>query len=426
MTRSKRLFREVALERLSSPEQLDQQLQVTSARGWIAVTAIWVLLAAVIAWSILGEAHTREEGQGIIVTGGGLQVVVAEGSGRLSEILVEVDGTVTRDQVVARIDKHDIQAELRELTSQRLQLESQFDEHLRFDEREEEAQRNLEKADIDRLEQTKTFAVQRGQRLEARREIVRGLVADGNMTEIDLQDIEEQIEDAGMEHEKARLEIEQIRAKNREASVRRERERLKREFQIDELKGRIAVLQHRHDRESQVISKFAGTVVEVRAAEQTAVNAGDPILLIQPAESTAQQLEAIVYVSAATGKRVKEKMDVHISPRDVKREEFGSMLGTVQLISDVPTSKSAMLAVLADEDMVNKFTREMGLVYQMEVSLEPALPDEPTVSGYRWTSSVGPPVTISAGTLCTATVTVKRQRPISLVIPTVKKVLDLD
>ena len=105
------------------------------------------------------------------------------------------------------------------------------------------------------------------------------------------------------------------------------------------------------------------------------------------------------------------------------------MRGVVESIAEVPTSKSAMLAVLADEDMVDKFTREMGLVYQMEVSLEPAPrppSDEATVSGYRWTSSDGPPVMISAGTLCTGTVTVERQRPISLVIPAVKKKLGMD
>ena len=74
MALSKRLFREAALERLSSPEQLDQQLQVTSPKGWIALVAMWVLLAAVIAWSVLGRVYTKEEGQGILVTAGGPKV----------------------------------------------------------------------------------------------------------------------------------------------------------------------------------------------------------------------------------------------------------------------------------------------------------------------------------------------------------------
>jgi HlyD family secretion protein len=423
MALSKRLFRESALERLSSPEQLDQQLQVTSPKGWIALTAIWILLAGVIAWSILGEVHTREQGHGIIVTGGGLQVVVAEGSGRLSDILVEVDHEVSEDQVVARIDKHEIRAEIDELTSQLEELESQYLEHLQFDEREEEAQAHLEKADIDRLDQTMVFARERVARLHVQKDIVRGLVAKGNMTEIDLQKIAEEIEDAEMEQEKARLEIEQVKARNREASIQREREQMKREFQIRELRGRVAVLQHRHDRESQVVSKFAGTVVEIRAAAQTAVNVGDPILLVQPVDSTSQQLEAILYVSAGTGKRVLENMEVYISPSTVKREEHGSMRGIVRFISDVPTGESAMMAVLKDKQMVDKFIQQIGLPRMAMVEL---ITDDDTTSGYAWTSSGGPGVKISAGTLCSGTVTVETQRPISLVIPTIKKKLNLD
>jgi HlyD family secretion protein len=413
MTLSKRLFRESALERLSSPEQLDQQLQVTSPKGWIALTAIWVLLVGVIAWSILGAVHTREEGHGIIVTGGGLQVVVAEGAGRLK---------VSVDQVVAHIDKHEVRAEIDELTSQLAELETQYDEHLGFDEKEENAQANLEQADIDRLEQTKAFSLQRVDRLEGRMTIVEGLVKKGNMTEIDLQKIEEEIEDAQMEHEKARLEIEQIKAKNREANIQRERERMKREFQIRELKGRITVLEHRLERESQVISKFAGTVVERRAAEQTAVNVGDAILLIQPEEAT-QQLEVILYVSAGTGKRVEPGMNVHISPSTVKREEHGSMRGIVREISPVPTGESAMMAVLKDKQMVEKFIQQIGLPRRATIEL---ITNDATPSGFDWTSSEGPGVTISPGTLCSGTVTVETQRPISLVIPTIKKKLNLD
>jgi HlyD family secretion protein len=423
MALSKRLFREAALERLSSPEQLDQQLQVTSPKGWIALSAIWVLLAGVIAWAILGEVHTREEGHGIIVTGGGLQVVVAEGSGRLSEILVDVGDQVSVDQVVARIDKHEIRAELHELTTQREELESQFKEHLQFDEREEDAQVDLEKADINRLEQTKAFSLQRVARLNDRHDIVEVLVTKGNMTKINLQEIDEQIEDAEVEHEKARLEIEQVKARNREASIQREREQMKREFQIRELKGKIAVLQHRHDGESQVVSKFAGTVVEIRAAAQTAVNVGDSILLVQPAGSTSQQLEAILYVSAGTGKRINVDDEVHIAPSTVKREEHGSMKGIVTFISEVPTGESAMMAVLKDKQMVQKFIQQIGLPRMARVKL---ITNGDTTSGYDWTSSDGPPVTISAGTLCSGTVTVEKQRPISLVIPTIKKAINPD
>ena len=78
-------------------------------------------------------------------------------------------------------------------------------------------------------------------------------------------------------------------------------------------------------------------------------------------DSTSQELEVILYVSAGTGKRVEEGMDVYISPSTVKREEHGSMKGIVTFVSEVPTGESAMMAVLKDKQMVDKFIQQIGL-----------------------------------------------------------------
>lgn len=422
-TLSKRLFRESALERLSSPEQLDRMLQVTSPKGWVSLIAIWTLLAAVVAWSILGTVPTKEEGQGIIVAGGGLKVVVAPGTGRLSSIDVQVGDRVEDGQVVALIDKQEIIDELDEAESQLQERRKQQQSHAEFDQREEELQESLAAVETERLQQTMDFSQQRLARLDAEREVVEDLVAKGMMTEIDLHKVAEQIEEAELKKEEARLEIEQLVARNRNDSFQRERDRMKRDLEVDELEGKVSMLRSRLERESRVTSRIPGRVVEVRAAVQTTVTMGDAILLVEPAGSESGELEAILYVSAATGKRVKQGMEVHISPSTVKREEYGSMVGSVSFIADVPTSKSAMLAVLSDKDLVEKFTEQIGLPLQARVALRT---DAETQSGFLWTSSDGPPARISAGTLCRGSVTVKEQRPIELVIPYIRKKLGAD
>ena len=58
-TSAERIFRKVALERLSSPEQLDQLVPLTSPIGWAAVVAIAAILAAAIGWSIFGTLHVE-------------------------------------------------------------------------------------------------------------------------------------------------------------------------------------------------------------------------------------------------------------------------------------------------------------------------------------------------------------------------------
>ncbi|HLM66603.1 MAG TPA: hypothetical protein VK358_03705, partial [Longimicrobium sp.] len=63
----KEIFRSVALERLSSPEQLDQLMQVTTPRGWLLLVGVGALLATALVWGLLGSVPERIAGQGILI-----------------------------------------------------------------------------------------------------------------------------------------------------------------------------------------------------------------------------------------------------------------------------------------------------------------------------------------------------------------------
>ncbi|MFN3500303.1 MAG: hypothetical protein ACK40A_18070, partial [Pannonibacter indicus] len=86
-----RLFRQAALDRLSSPEQLDQLISLTRPRDLLAMLTLFALIALAIGWSILGRVPERVKGSGILITTGGRVVdAVATGDGTLTDILVEV------------------------------------------------------------------------------------------------------------------------------------------------------------------------------------------------------------------------------------------------------------------------------------------------------------------------------------------------
>lgn len=51
----KRIFRQAALDRLASPEQLDHLVPVTDAPGWIALSIGVLLALALLAWSLAGS-----------------------------------------------------------------------------------------------------------------------------------------------------------------------------------------------------------------------------------------------------------------------------------------------------------------------------------------------------------------------------------
>ena len=51
----KSLFREEALERIASPDELDRLMPVTSPKGWLALIALLALVMAALLWGVFGR-----------------------------------------------------------------------------------------------------------------------------------------------------------------------------------------------------------------------------------------------------------------------------------------------------------------------------------------------------------------------------------
>lgn len=90
----RQIFRKKALERLASPEQLDQLMPLTRPCGWMALCGIAALLLLAILWSIVGTVETTVQGQGMLVRLGGVQQVRAPFAGAVSAVYVGIGETV--------------------------------------------------------------------------------------------------------------------------------------------------------------------------------------------------------------------------------------------------------------------------------------------------------------------------------------------
>ena len=115
------IYRKVSLERLSSPEQLDSLMTVTSPRSWIALTAVGMLVAAAIIWGVFGSIPTKLSYPGILLKSGGIQRVVAGTGGQITDIRVVNDDFIGKGQVVARIAQPEM---VEQINSARAQLTS--------------------------------------------------------------------------------------------------------------------------------------------------------------------------------------------------------------------------------------------------------------------------------------------------------------
>jgi HlyD family secretion protein len=52
--------------------------------------------------------------------------------------------------------------------------------------------------------------------------------------------------------------------------------------------------------------------------------------------------------------------------------------------------------------------------------------DASTVSGYRWAVGQGPAIRLTSGTLVRAEITTRKQRPIDMVVPIMKRLTGID
>jgi HlyD family secretion protein len=170
---------------------------------------------------------------------------------------------------------------------------------------------------------------------------------------------------------------------------------------------------------TQVISPMDGRVLEVKISPGSVLAVGTAVIAI---ESEGAKLEAVVYIPAERGKSIKPGMQVHLEPSTVKREEFGMMLGSVVSISDFPMTPQGMAALLHNESLVSRFSRE-GAPYAATVALDE---DASTATGYRWAVGEGPNIHLTSGTLARAEITTRRRRPLDLVVPLFKHLTGID
>ncbi len=87
--KQKSLFREKALERISSPEKLTEYLRVTNPGIWAVLGVVILLLGGLLLWSTIGTLETTADAK-IIVKSHTATVVLEEGGNITSDMTVKI------------------------------------------------------------------------------------------------------------------------------------------------------------------------------------------------------------------------------------------------------------------------------------------------------------------------------------------------
>lgn len=411
------IFRKVALERLSSPEQLDQLMQVTTPKGWMGLATVGGLLLVALTWSIVGSIPERIPGQGILLRSGGVYEVVSQSGGRVADLSVRVGDMISEGQVVARLAQPQLAEQLQQTRTRVTELEAQHREMERFVERDAQlqtaflAQRRANLEQSIRAAQVALGAL--GEKIRTQEELLgQGLLTRQTLlgTVQEHERVKEQIR--ADEAQLTELNVQHLQARNRaqqevQASLTR----------LQDARRELAQLENDLGVQSEVSTPYTGRVLEVMAEQGGMVDRGEPVLSVSLSGRAVKNLEAVVYVPSTHGKKIKPGMEIQIAPSTVKKEEFGYLLARVTYVSDFPATPQGMLRVLKNSQLVSSLSGQ-DAPYEVHADL---VPDVGNPSQFRWSSSEGPPIQIQSGTLAAASIVVERRRPILMLLPQLRQ-----
>ena len=390
----KKIFRSQSLDRLSSPDRLDELLRVVRPRNWVMLgTAAGCLLAALI-WSIIGRIPENASGPAVLVRPKQVVAFQSPTSGQVAAFEVAVGDSVRKGDLLARMHlptiQNDLELERLRLTQyQNSSVElSGLERDLAVLEKTQIAeQRSLIGERIDQLQEsterykqsTTIYLEQQRNNLLKSRELsgqlhksflskldsVNSLRADGIVSdepvltarsqvvqsEIGLAGLDVQEQELTLQENSAqenfdrnmdtikslRIELSGLEMRESEIDRRLRQGELGNERTLEEIRGKIEHLSTILLNEGNVFSPFDGRILEITASEGDLMARGQRLGRLE-IEDPDEELMVLAYFDIANGKKIEVAQHIRISPSNVQRERFGGIVGEVLEVTAYPVS----------------------------------------------------------------------------------------
>ena len=415
-------FRKSALEKLSTPEKLDQLIKITSPRAWIALLTIAIAIGTAVSWGIAGRVKTKINTMGILL-GGEVYDIVSTSQGQLVALNVEIGDMVKEGDVIATVNQPEMLQQVEAAEAALIERRYELQELIAFGSKDTQIQDELIqqqrlsiKQEIQSNQKNITFLTQQ-------LEIDKGLLEKGLITKPQVVRSEQQLESAQNQIEKLRAQLVQMSSQELNTGFNLQQKVTIVKQRIAQEERRLEQLKEQYQIKTKIKSPHSGEVVEVLTNSGVIVGPGTPLFKVKDETAIAStgKIRGILYVPSQDGKKIKVGMEALVVPATVKAQEYGYMKATVTYVSEFPITQQGMMTTMKNDQLVQGLLR-MGAPYEVYVEFEP---NSESYSGYEWTSAKGPDIMINAGTSCNGKITIKEQPPITMVVPAFKKFFDL-
>ena len=428
------IFREKSMEELSSPEQLDRGIRLTSPKHFLFIISFVIIFATLMVWGFYGTIPKKYKGMGMIMSSSGTVSVQSTISGILSDVAIEKGDYVYPGSVIARINSQETIEEITRLEEKLADLTGNVDIRYGSEIKKQvlEIEKKRKEIEIlnDKINGYKSVMASYAHEVTTLDEKVasnkilleHGAISkeaydrtliERNDAKISLDDYTSTYQQALEQQNIIQLELEQL-----EIGIDTLENDLYNNEDIMAITKEIDKLVSRLDK-TKIVANVEGEVMRVNATENHVVQVGQEVATLIEKGSNVNNGTVIFYLSINEGKALIPGMEVKIYPTIYNRQEYGHMKGIISEVSDYAVSTGEIEKHLGSPELVNQLAQS-GALIQVESNI---IRDENSLSGYYWSSKKGQNVYIDEGTMCEVSVVIEENKPISLVIPILKEKL---
>ena len=428
----KKLFRPEALERMTSPDNLERLMPVAGALDWLVIAVTGFLLVCAVVWSVVGRVPTIANGRGLILRPRQVMQSQTTVAGRILSLKVRVGDRIRAGDLIATIDQSDVVQRIDENRRSVASLEEQDTRRTAAAQRQMELQTqqdSMERAGLEAqrnaLRRSLADATNLRPILTAHAESERSMVKEHLVgfaaqevvdAESKVRDNEANIQDYTLRLGQIDGQLRQIETRNATLSKQFLDESIGRRNDIDQIRRTISLDEFQVRDYGRILSQYTGRVSEVMAATGDVMPAGGRLLTLEVDTSDAG-LMSISYFPVGDGKKIQPGMRIQVTPDTVERERFGGILGTVTSVSPIPVTREGASSTIGNADIVQSLMPAGGFI-EVRARLET---DPSTFSGYKWSSSRGPDLKITSGLTHSTRVTVEDRAPVSYFLPVLRE-----
>ena len=351
-------FRKAALEKLSTPEKLDQLITITSPRAWIALVTIALGIGTAVAWGVMGRVKTKINTSGILL-GGEVYDIVSTSQGQLIDLKVAIGDVVKEGDVIAKVDQPEILHQIEVAEASLIERQFELKQLVAFGSKDSQIQDELIQQNRISVEQQ----IQTNERnilfLTQQIATEKGLLEKGLITKPQVVASEQQLESAQNQIESLKAQLVQMSSQALNTDFNQEQKTTVTRQRIQQEKLRLEQLKEQYEVRSSIKSPHSGEVVEVLTNSGVVVGIGAPLFKIKNEVEIADngKIKGILYVPSQDGKKIKVGMEALVVPSTVQPQEHGYMKATVTYVSEFPVTQQGMMTSMKNDQLVQGLLR---------------------------------------------------------------------